>query len=358
MNLWALLLSGFLCTGSIVFAQPPSSPIHFQVANCGDLKPRIESNYLMAMQTAKSCLRSLGPQGHSHWLALLGVLTGSHTIHVACGNPTEDWTDTHAHATLPGDSKYPSMELNPITIGRRQDLDLQQTLLHETFHLTGHRHFTGVEYAYACAQCCMKDYRPDSMACQICAMPPSAYETSEYFKKIHRLMTPYYGDKFASMGLIQKIHAGAPSEFHTLLLSFWANSESAPLAIALAEELTQRRGYLLPEEQASVDSIRLFRGFLSTKALLPLARHLVGVHFALLENNEKLAEDIRELAGEVWYSTPNNGSVLAFKQFLSHKLPFPDMKIPEQPAPLPAVPPLPAGLFQFPILPPPPANQN
>ena len=110
-------------------------------------------------------------------------------VSITCEETSYNWTTSFAgHAsvnpegkTMDGKFNHPFISINPNhpasepPVSSSERKNLQRTLFHEQLHNLGYRHGEGIEYPYACEDCCFPDegendhLRIQELSCRICS---------------------------------------------------------------------------------------------------------------------------------------------------------------------------------------------
>jgi hypothetical protein len=182
-------------------------------------------------------------------------------------------SDTLALATLPHQQPIPSIKIN----NSKNQEHLDNIILHELFHSIGYGHeMAEVEYAYACAECCITEGNGGDreLACRLCQRPKDQVRDLDYYNDLAKLFTDVKRPKFALRRLINYLKANPTSQEARIHLRS-ALARGYP-GLALKAENDEGVARYIEELFDSID-VLLTRPELTHKQVLPSINQIISM---------------------------------------------------------------------------------
>jgi hypothetical protein len=182
-------------------------------------------------------------------------------------------SDTLALATLPHQQPIPSIKIN--NSKNREHLD--NVILHELFHSIGYAHeISEVEYAYACAECCITEGNGGDrdLACRLCQRPKDQVRDLDYYNELAKLFTDIKRPKFALNRLINYLKTN-PDSYQARIHLRSALARGYPGLVLKAENDEGVARYI--EELFNSIDVLLARPELTYKQVLPSINEIISM---------------------------------------------------------------------------------
>lgn len=262
-----------------------------------------------------SCLETLSKKSKTDLISgstknkfLLEKLIQTNNIKIVCSEKDFQWEGLAGHAST-GDStdlitspkaKHPFISINPNdpeggVINQDIKDELKKTLFHEGLHNLGHRHGTGIEYAYTCETCCFPEsgdsFDAESISCKLCQGEYTGESDKNYVEDLISWSHEVYNEVLGTKSAINFAKQNPKSIDAILLLAKSQTTNFNPIGAELANILSKKELLVEPDQliQATIfESYKVYDNEDQTKASKAIAEALYYSYYE--GNSEKSAE--------------------------------------------------------------------